>query len=81
MVSTYDKKQFANVVTGDDTWVHYFEPDRKVSNKIWASKLSKRPITVKRSLSAKKAVYAIFFSGGGATIKVLVKKGKRITGK
>ena len=47
MFPKYDKKQFANVVTGDETWVHYFEPVRKVSNKIWATKHSKRPIIAK----------------------------------
>ena len=77
----YDKKQFANVVTGDETWVHYSEPVRKVSNKIWATKHSKRPIIAKRSLSTKKVLYAIFFSGEGVAIKVPVKKGKSITGK
>ena len=80
MFPKYDKKQFANVVTGDETWVHYFEPVRKVSNKIWATKHSKRPIIAKRSLSTKKILYAIF-SGEGVTIKVPVKKGKSITGK
>ena len=34
MFPKYDKKQVANVVTGDETWFHYFEPVRKVSNKI-----------------------------------------------
>ena len=81
MFPNYDKKQFANVVTGDETWVHYFEPVRKVSNKIWATKHSKRPIIAKRSLSTKKVLYAIFFSGEGVAIKVPVKKGKSITGK
>ena len=81
MFPKYDKKQFANVITGDETWVHYFEPIRKVSNKIWATKHSKRPITGKRSLSTKKVLYAIFFSGEGVSIKVPVKKGKSITGK
>ena len=75
-----DKKQFANVVTGEETWVHYFEPVRMVSNKIWATKHSKRPIIAKRSLSAKKVLYAIFFSDEGVAIKVRVKKGKSITG-
>ena len=75
----YDKKQFANVVTGDETWVHYFEPVRKVTNKIWATKYSKRPIIAKCSLSAK-VLYAIF-SGEGVTIKMPVKKGKSITRK
>ena len=81
MFPKYDKKQYANVVTGDETWVHYFEPVRKVSNKIWATKHSKRPIIAKRSLSAKKVLYAIFFPGEGVAIKVPVKKGKSITGK
>ena len=81
MFPKYDKEQFANVVTGDETWVHYFEPVRKVSNKIWATQHSKRPIIAKRSLSTKKVLYAIFFSGEGVAIKVPVKKGKSITGK
>ena len=68
-------------VMGDETWVHYFEPVRKVSNKIWATKHSKRPIIAKRSLSTKMVLYAIFFSGEGVAIKVPVKKGKSITGK
>ena len=81
MFPKYDKKQFANVVTSDETWVHYFEPIRKVSNKIWATKHSKRPIIAKRSLSTKKVLYAIFFSGKGVAMKVPVKQGKSITGK
>ena len=81
MFPKYDKKQFANVVTGDETWVHYFEPVRKASNKIWATKHSKRQIIAKRSLSTKKVLYAIFFSAEGVAIKVPVKKGKSITGK
>ena len=32
----FDEKKFTNVVTGGETWVHYSEPVRKVSNKIFA---------------------------------------------
>ena len=81
MFPAYVKKQFANVVTGDETLVHYFESDRKVSNKIWATKHSKRPITAKRSLGAKKVLHAIFFTGEGVAKKVPVEKFKSITGK
>ena len=77
MFPKYDKKHFANFSTGDETWVYYFEPVRKVSNKIWAPKHSKRPIIAKPPLSAKKILYAIFFSGEGVAIKVLVKKHHR----
>jgi histone-lysine N-methyltransferase SETMAR len=76
MFPKYDKKQFANVVAGDETWVYYFEPVRKDSNKIWATKHNKRPIIAKRSLSAKKILYAIFFSGEGVAIKLRVKMAK-----
>ena len=81
MFQTCDKKQFGNVVTGDENWVYYFEPVRKVSNKIWANKHSRRQIIAKRSLSAKKVWYATFLTGEGVAIKVLVEKGKNITGK
>ena len=77
MFKTCDKKQFANVVTGDENLVYYFEPVRKFSNKIWASKHSRRPVIAKRSLSARKVWYSIFFSGEGVAIKVPMKNGKR----
>ena len=53
LFQTCDKKQFANVVTGDETFVYCFEHIRKVSKKSWATKHSKRPIAAKRSLSAR----------------------------
>ena len=81
MFQTYDKKQFANFVAGDENRVYYFEPVRKVSNKISATKHSRSPIIVKWSLSARKVWHAIFFSGEGVAIKVPVEKGKNITGK
>ena len=56
----YDEKKFANIVTGDESWVHYFELIVKVSNKIWATKNSKRPVTAKQTLSAEKILYATF---------------------
>ena len=42
---------------------------------------SRRPIIAKRSVSAMKIWYAIFFSGEGVAIKVSMGKGKNITGK
>ena len=77
MFQTCDKKQFANVVTGDENWICYFEPVRKFSNKIWASKHSRRPIIAKRSLGARKVWYAIFFSGEQVAIKVPMENGNK----
>ena len=77
MFQTYDKKQFANVVAGDENRVYYFEPVRKVSNKISATKHSRRPMIVKRYLNAREVWHAIFVSGEGVAIKVPVEKGKK----
>ena len=77
----YTERAFANVVTGDETWVHYFEPVRKVRNKIWASKYGKRPTIAKRSSSAKKVLYAIFFTSKGLAVQIPVNKGRSVTGR
>ena len=28
-----------NVVTYDESWMHYFEPHRKISNRVWLTKM------------------------------------------
>ena len=77
----YDEKKFAKVVTGDKTWIHYFEAVRKVNNKIWATRNNKRKVIAKCTFSAKKVLYAVYFSGEGIPVQVPVKKCKSITGK
>ena len=77
MFQTCDKKQFTNVVTGDENWFYYFKPVRKISQKIWATKHSRRQIIAKRSLSAKKVWCAIFCSGEAVATKLLMEKVKK----
>ena len=64
----FDEKKFANVVTGDETWVHYFEP---VSNKIWTTSTSN---FAKGTL--RKVLYASSFD---IVIQVPVKQEKSVT--
>ena len=33
----YNNRSFANIITGDETWVHFYEPKRKIQNKIWVT--------------------------------------------
>ena len=35
----YDQKIFLNVVTHDESWIHYFEPHRKIINRGWLTKM------------------------------------------
>ena len=48
------KKAFDNIVTGNETWVYYFEPKRKVANQIWATKNARCPSIAKRIRMVKK---------------------------
>ena len=43
----FDKMVVNSFVFRNETWVHCFEPKRKVSNKIWATKNDKRPCEAK----------------------------------
>ena len=57
----FDKRKIAYVVTDDETCVHFYEPRRKVKNKIWALKNTKRPCIAKRTMSVQKVMNAVFF--------------------
>ena len=47
----YDKKIFMDVVhvVGDESWMHYFESHRKLSNQAWLTKLQEGIVLPKRS--------------------------------
>ena len=82
LYQNFDKKKFANVVTGDETWVHFYEPQVKINrNKIWATKSTNKPCIARRTISVQKIMYAIFFSTQGPAIQIAVPKGKGVTGK
>ena len=52
-----------------------------MSLKFWATKATKRPCIVRRTMSVGKVLYAIFFSTQGPAIQIAVPKGKGVTGK
>lgn len=81
MYPKYNKKAFDNFVTGDETWVYYFEPKRKCSNRIWATKNAKRPSIAKRQRTVKKVLYVIFFDNKGPVMQIPVPKGRTVTAK
>ena len=51
-----------NIVTGDEAYVHIFEPQRKMDNKIWATRSDRRPVIAKMTLSGEKVMLALFFN-------------------
>ena len=81
MYPKYSKKAFDNLVAVDETWVYYFEPKQKCSNRIWATKNALCPIIAKRTWTVKKVLYVIFFDNKGPVIQIPVPKGKTVTAK
>lgn len=73
-------KRIFELLTGDETWIYYFEPQRKIKNKVWIDQNRNRPIIAKRSQSAKKVLYAIFFNCHGPVVQVATPSGRSITG-
>ena len=75
----YNNQSFANIITGNETWVHFYKPKRKIQNKIWATKVGKRPCIAKCTMSIKKVIYIIFFTNQGPAIQIAVPKGKSVS--
>ena len=69
-----------NVVTYDESWMHYFEPHRKISNRVWLTKMQEGLVLPKRITSAKKVMFAIFFTPNGQAIQgPLARRHRKLT--
>ena len=63
LLETYlgcNSRVISNLLTGDETWVHMFKPQRRADNKQWKRKDQKRPCIAKRTIRSKK-MHTIFF--------------------
>lgn len=76
-----NSRVISNLLTGDETWVHMFEPQRRADNKQWKRKDQARPCIAKRTISAKKMLYAIFFNSSGPVVQVPCPSGHTVTGR
>ena len=85
LLKTYkgcNSRVISSLLTGDKTWVHMFEPQRRADNKQWKQKdEKKRPCIAKRTISSKNMLYAIFFSSSGPVVQVPCPSGHTVTGR
>jgi hypothetical protein len=70
-----------NIITGYEKWVHFYEPNRKIHSKIWATKGSQRHCIAKCTMSVKKVMYVILFINQGPDIQIAVPTGKSVNAK
>ena len=76
-----NSRVISNLLTGGETWVHMFEPQRSADNKQRKRKDQKRPCIAKRTISSKKMLYAIFFNSSGPVVQVPCPSGHRVNGR
>ena len=84
LLKTYkvcNSQVISNLLTGDETWVHMFEPQRRADNKQWERKDQKCSCIAKRTISSKKMLYAIFFNSSGPVVQVPCPSGHTVTGR
>ena len=58
----FDKRRILELLTGDENWVYYFEPQRRINNKQWLRKDQAWPVIAKRIKSAQKFCMPRYFS-------------------
>ena len=75
-----DPARLREVVTGDETWLYFFEPDNKLNNKMWLGENNERPVVARRSRSVRRVMYALFFDSDGIVASVSVPENCSVTG-
>ena len=83
LLKTYkccNSRVISNLLTGDETRVYMFEPQRRAGNKQWKRK-DKKPCIAKRTISSKKMLYANFFNSSWPVVQVPCPSGHTVTGR
>ena len=76
-----NSRVISNLLTGDETLVYMFEPQRMADNRQWKRKDKKCPCIAKTTISSKKMLYAIFFNSSGPVVQVPCPSGHTVTGR
>ena len=68
------------LVTVDETWVHYYEPENKAQSRQWVGPGSPRPKKFKTQPSAGKVMVTVFWDAKGVIMLDFLPKRSTITG-
>jgi [histone H3]-lysine36 N-dimethyltransferase SETMAR len=71
-------KSLYNIVTGDETYIYYYDPLNKKDSKEWRYKNQSPPLKVKKSISTKKVMMIVFFSKVGIELSISVPRKKKL---
>ena len=68
------------LMTVDETWVHYYEPENKAQSRQWVGPRSPRPKKFKTQPSAGKVIATVFWDAKGVIMLNFLPKRSTITG-
>lgn len=66
------------IVTGDESWVHYFQPETKRASKEWRHSTSPKPKKFRATLSAGKVMLTLFWDNKGAILEHYMPRGSTV---
>src|SRR4051794_8393039 len=69
-----------DIVTGDETYVLYYEQTTRQKSKVWVPVGSDRPVRVKSSAHMNKVLYAVFFTIDGLLAQIPSPEGHTVIG-
>ena len=67
-----------NIVTGDESWIYAYEPERKGQSTVWVFQCEENPTKVTRSRSVAKQMVACFFTKTGHVVTVALENQKTV---
>ena len=80
MYEQADSRRLGEICTGDETWIMYAEPLRKIQNKTWLPKGAPPSTHPRPDFRAKKVLYCIFFDSQCIIASICVPKKLTVTG-
>lgn len=69
----------ARIVTGDESWVHYHQPETKRASKEWRHTSSPKPKKFRTQLSAGKVMLTLFWDARGVILEDYMPHGVTVT--
>lgn len=72
------RRMMSRIITGDETFVHFYEPESKAASKQWVEKGSPSPTKYRAAKSVRKVMLICFWDVDGVLLKHFVQEGQTV---
>lgn len=71
----------SKIITGDETYIHFFDCPTRQESRVWIHKDEPTPTVTKKLRAMKKVMYAVFFRSTGLVKAIKLEEQKTVTAK